>query len=98
MKELKPDIILEMKLKFGDNFLDAKEILINYTKNNIAHSSDRILRCLIFLSTENLENLKAQIEIAKIDWRDIVKYAEYDDENNRIRNFNKTFLENNLSN
>ncbi|SDR71705.1 hypothetical protein [Christiangramia echinicola] len=98
MKELAPDIILQLKLKFGDNFLNAKEILTYFIKNNIDHSTDRIIRCIIFLSTEDLENLKAQIKIAKIDWRDIIEYAEYDDENNRIRNFNKTFLENNISN
>jgi len=89
MKELNPDIIYKMKLKFGDKFSESKEILLNFIEQNDSFS-DRIIRCIIFIS-KDLESLKNQIEMTKIDWRDIIAYTEYYAKNNRVRNFNINF-------
>jgi hypothetical protein len=60
--------------------------------------TDRVIRCIIFLSKGNVADLKKYIETATNDTRDVMLWAEYEkltgDTNfKRIRDFNKTFEE-----
>ncbi len=100
MRELPEDIIEEMKTRFGSEFNSAIKILAEYLEKYNYLDSDRIVRCSIFLTQNRIEHWKSNLDSAKTDPRDIMFWAEYenrnDDKPNRVRDFNKTFAENNV--
>jgi hypothetical protein len=53
--------------------------------------SDRMIRCLLFVSQGDLDKLEQAIALAKQDYRDLIVAAEYDGSENHIRNFNHPF-------
>ena len=53
--------------------------------------SDRLSRCALFLSGRSIEKLKAEVELGKADFRDLIVAAEYDRKDNQIRDFNQPF-------
>lgn len=89
------DIFQKIEKDFGK---DAKlahkefEILDAKTKGLI---SDRLFRAIVYLAEGNIDKLKMYIEMARVDWRDVLWQAEYDspDDSERNRDFNKTFYE-----
>ena len=95
-KKLSSDILTQIKLQFGKNHKKVIEILENELSENDFLNSNRIIRCIIFLSEKNIEKVKENINLAKIDWRDIILLAEYQNIENKkpklIRDFNKPFI------
>jgi len=91
------DIREKLKIDFKNNFEIAIEILAEKVNEHECLQTDRILRCIIYLSKGDIHKLKKNIEIAIIDPRDIIYQAEYlvtdeDDFNGkRLRNFNRPF-------
>ena len=67
---------------------------LNYLNKRLEGENIRILRCIIFLSKGDIELFKKNVNIAMRDWRDIIQNAEYDKNEVRIFNFNKTFAKN----
>ena len=51
----------------------------------------RVIRCIIHLAEGNTDKLLDFIASAKTDYRDVIFWAEYDDSDQRIRNFNQPF-------
>ena len=102
MRELPKDIIDEMKIRFDSDFLSANKILMEYLTENDYLNSDRIIRSVIFLTQNGIENFEKNLNLAKIDPRDVMLWAEYENPNEtqpkRVRNFNKTFTENEILN
>ena len=95
-EKLSSDILTQIKLQFGENHKKVIEILENELSENDFLNSNRIIRCIIFLSEKNIEKVKENINLAKIDWRDIILLAEYENNENSepklIRDFNKPFV------
>jgi hypothetical protein len=93
MYKIAPDILVFLENNFLEiePMLDRIERLIEFLdENHVEESKDRIIRCILFLSAAN-ENLFLQyIELAKLDSRDIIYLAEYEDEK-QIRNFTNSF-------
>jgi hypothetical protein len=59
-------------------------------------NSDRIVRCIIFLSEKSIDKLKSNIQVAIFDPRDVMFWAEYTNHNQfgsekRVRDFNSSF-------
>ena len=101
LKELSKDIAEEMKTRFDSDFDTANKILTEYLTKYDYLNSDRIIRCVIFLANNGIESFKSVLESAKGDPRDVMWWAEYEnqesfDNNKRVRDFNKTFSENNI--
>ena len=96
IEKLSSDILTQIKHQFGENHKKVIEILENELSENDFLNSNRIIRCLIFLSEKNIEKVKENINLAKIDWRDIIFLAEYESneksEPKLIRDFNKPFV------
>ena len=42
--------------------------------------SDRVLRCAVFVAAGNLETLDRALALARIDARDLIVWAEYDND------------------
>ncbi len=54
-------------------------------------SQPRVLRCVVFLSCGDLAMLVYYADRARSDWRDVIYWAEYDEQNRHVRNFNRPF-------
>jgi len=102
LRELPKDIIKEMKIRFDSDFDSADKILTEYLIENEYLDSDRIIRCVVFLTQNGIENWKSNLNSAKSDPRDVMFWAEYENRNSeqpkRVRNFNKSFKENTINN
>ncbi len=90
-----------MKNRFDSDINSAKKILEEYVIKYEYLDSDRIIRCIVFLADNGLESFKSYLESAKGDPRDVMWWAEYKnhdslEDSQRIRDFNKTFLENGI--
>lgn len=54
--------------------------------------SGRILRCAVFAAAGNLETLDRALDLARIDYRDLIVWAEYDNDfENRRRDLSRPF-------
>lgn len=97
LKQLPNDIIHEMKIRFNSDFDSALNILNKYLNEKEYLNSDRIIRCVVFLTKNGLKNFEKNLILAKIDPRDVILWAEYEIKNKmepkRVRDFNKTFTE-----
>jgi len=93
--QLSTDIITRVKTEFSSTS-DQEFILGALTQlgQKWEFSSPRVPRCILFLSKGNLEQFKVNLQSAADDWRDIILWAEYDKQSNRIYNFNDTFAAN----
>ncbi|MCD4781556.1 MAG: hypothetical protein K8S27_13565 [Candidatus Omnitrophica bacterium] len=53
--------------------------------------SDRIIRCILFLSKGDTRKMEEAVCLAKEDYRDLIVAAEYNGSDQRVRNFNLPF-------
>ena len=94
----KEDIIRRIQTDFSDKSSEVFETLKNAIENTAYLKTDRVIRCIIFLSKGNINELNRLINVAINDTRDVMLWAEYEKLNGnfnykRIRDFNKTFEE-----
>lgn len=94
----KIDIIDRIEADFKEKSSEVIKILKKAIEKNEYLNSDRIIRCIIFLSEKNIEKLKEYIEAAIGDPRDVIYWAEYIgydsfESAKRVRDLNKTFEE-----
>ncbi|CAM4420777.1 elongation factor Tu [Zobellia nedashkovskayae] len=79
---------------FGENRIRAISRIQELIISNESFRNHRIIRAIIHLANKDSDHLKKIIGQAKTDWRDILLWAEYKDENGKttqIRDFNKEF-------
>jgi hypothetical protein len=94
-KKLPQDITDKLFNDFGSaRVSDALDLL----KSNSA-ASDRVIRCIVYLASGDLEKLRHYTECADRDFRDVIWWAEYIDgekkaESVRVRDFTKSFSDN----
>ena len=99
---LKDDINRRIETDFREQSNEVVEILKNAIEKTEHLKTDRIIRCIIFLSKGNLNELLKNIEVAINDPRDIMLWAEYeklseDFNYKRKRDFDNTFEESSIS-
>jgi hypothetical protein len=93
----KEDIVKKIHSDFGERSSEAIEALHNAIERTGYPETDRIVRCIIFLSEGNIEELNHYIEVADRDERDIMFWAEYERLSGeslnykRVRDFSKAF-------
>ncbi len=92
----KEDITKRIETDFAASAEEASAMLVAALEKTEDLKTDRIIRCIIFLATGDLAELKKIIQMATADPRDVMFAAEYrdgDDKHNyiRIRDFNQTF-------
>lgn len=87
------DIIKKIKLIYSSFKTDFKIIseLQNLIISEKSLRNPRIIRSIIYLFTIGKMERKKVYELAKTDWRDILYNAEYDINENKVRNFNNEF-------
>ena len=92
----KEDITRRIIADFEDNSGEAVVLLTKAIEEVNYLETDRIIRCILFLSKGNISSLKKYIEAAAGDPRDVMLWAEYEDLKDgfnykRLRDFNHTF-------
>lgn len=99
---LKPDILHRIQSDFGERAQDAIKILNESIAKVDYLKTDRVIRCIVFLSKGNIDELSKYIQTTIIDTRDVMLWAEYEElpgncNFKRLRNFNNTFEESSLN-
>ena len=88
------DIVAKVRQDFAeDDALMVLQLLGEFHRDN-PNVSERILRCIAFLAKGSFEEFVRAVELARVDWRDLIVAAEYDGwsgEENRRRDLNAPF-------
>ena len=82
------DILERIAADFGrDSVAEVAKLLAAY------HGPEphRVCRCILHLSAGSTDKLKHNVEDAAKDYRDIIFFAEYDRDANRIHDFTRDF-------
>jgi len=69
----------------------ALSVLADFVDQNQELSSDRIVRCIVFVADGDLTRLEKAIDLAKEDYRDLIVWAEYNEKNERVRDLTNPF-------
>ena len=89
------DILERIKIDFGVESGAVVRELQSYLLESKYGRSPRLIRSIIYLSEKSKEKLKREIKDAKIDWRDVLFAAEYENQSSqnpkRVRDFNRKF-------
>lgn len=89
------DVYKQLEIDFKSNSKKAITLLSIAISSFDYIRSDRIVRCIVFLSDGSISKLKKNIELATTDPRDVMFCAEYTERDKttplRVRNFNNTF-------
>ena len=90
------DISDKIESDFGNKASDVLKIFNDAISRTDYLNSDRIIRCILYLSDKDIEKLNRNIQAAVYDPRDVMFWAEYSNREKkpkRIRDFNKKFDE-----
>lgn len=92
---LPEDIVAKVRRDFSeDDEIPILQLLSEYQQQHPDHPA-RILRCIVFLARGSFERFAEAVALAKLDWRDLIGFAEYDGwsgEEYRRRNLNEPFI------
>jgi hypothetical protein len=93
-KALPEDIVAKVRQDFSEGDVPPiLQLLAEFRKEN-PELSNRISRCIIFLAHGNFDDFARAVAMARLDWRDLIEEAEYDEfsgEENKRRDFNLPF-------
>ena len=88
------DIYQKIENDFGDNSNEVHEALKILDAKTKGMISNRILRAIVYLANGDISTFHEKVKLAQVDWRDVLMQAEYSyPENERLRDFDKTFYE-----
>jgi len=89
------DIVTKIKNSDAEDFGKTLRIIQPVILENAELRSSRIVRAIIFLSQGRIDKLEDTLKIAKIDYRDLLLMAEYENRDSsnpiRVRNFSNEF-------
>jgi hypothetical protein len=69
----------------------ALSVLADFVDQNRELSSDRLVRCIVFLADGDLDRLEEALDLAKKDYRDLIVRAEYNEEDEHVRDLTHPF-------
>jgi translation elongation factor EF-Tu-like GTPase len=85
------DILKRLESDYGNYSEEAKRKIQDLIISNKEFRSHRIIRALIYTGKKDIVHLQKMIELTRTDWRDLLRNAEYEYPDKRIRNFDKEF-------
>lgn len=74
---LPQDIEQRVRTESGSSIEEMLVLLEDFATRH-PNFGDRVLRCLVFMSNGRPDQLRASIQRAESDWRDIIVAAEYE--------------------
>jgi hypothetical protein len=90
------DIKNRLESDYRKNSGEAKRSIQELIISNKEFRSNRIIRALIYTGNKDVVHLKKMIELTKTDWRDLIMSAEYEKNDERVRDFNNEFGKENI--
>ena len=88
------DIYHKVENDFGKGANEIHEELKVLDAKTKGLNSNRIIRAIVYLANGDVSTFHEKVKLAQIDWRDVLMQAEYSyPENERLRDFDKTFYE-----
>jgi len=88
------DIYQKIESDFGERANEVHEELKVLDAKTKGMISNRIIRAIVYLSNGDISTFHEKVKLAQVDWRDVLMQAEYSyPENERLRDFDKTFYE-----
>ncbi|MDJ0926860.1 MAG: hypothetical protein QNJ73_04335 [Gammaproteobacteria bacterium] len=85
---LPDDILVRIAADFGrDSVNGVVKLLAGYH----GPEPQRVCRCILHLSAGSIDKLKHNVAEAAKDYRDIILFAEYDRDDNRLHDFTHGF-------
>jgi hypothetical protein len=89
------DIPADIESRISSDFPEEDRVsaldVIRSLAAQIDREVPRILRCVLFLSRGELPLLAYNAEQARLDYRDVIYWAEYDEQDRQVRDFNQPF-------
>lgn len=85
------DIVNRLRSDFGENWNIACREIQELLISDSTFRNNRIVRAIMHLTNKDLNRLRKTIELTKNDYRDLLMNAEYDENGQRVRDFNKEF-------
>ena len=79
-----------MIISFVQLYVGSRKCFSEYS-DTLLEGRERIVRCILFGTNGNIEQLKIHIDYTNRDYRDIIVQAEYNDDMNWLRDFNRPF-------
>ena len=83
------DINLRINLDFPDP--EERALVASIISDLTTDFPPRILRCVLYVARGDLDRLGEAEKLARIDYRDLIVAAEYDDSYKQVRDFNHPF-------
>jgi hypothetical protein len=88
------DIYQKIENDFGERANEVREELKVLDAKTKGMIGNRIIRAIVYLSNGDISTFHEKVKLAQVDWRDVLMQAEYSyPENERLRDFDKTFYE-----
>lgn len=88
------DIYQKIENDFGERANEVHEELKVLDAKTKGMIGNRIIRAIVYLSNGDVSTFHEKVKLAQVDWRDVLMQAEYScPENERLRDFDKTFYE-----
>jgi len=91
MKEIPADIEARIFADFSAENRENAILIIRKLGAELDREVHRILRCVLFLSHGELPLLMHNADQARSDYRDVIYWAEYDEQDSQVRDFNQPF-------
>lgn len=88
---LKRDVEMRVIADFALEERNEALSILQQLDDELGDGQCRVLRCVLFLASGELARLAHYAERAQADWRDVIYWAEYDDQDRRIRDFSLPF-------
>ena len=84
---MEEDLKARLDADFGDGAASVANLLSTYA----GPEPTRVLRCVVVLAERDAERIRHFVEAAKEDYRDVIYWAEYDQDGRRVRDFTRPF-------
>jgi len=89
---LPSDIIAKIERDFPkDEVAPVVKLVGELSAHNNGPFEDRILRCVVYLSRGTYSGLARAVATAHEDWRDVILFAEYDSNDQHVRDLSQPF-------
>jgi len=89
--ELPDDLRERVSRDFGDQSSLVTGQLIAFRAESPSIATDRILRCIVQAAASDVGRVRTYIDLAKLDWRDLIMAAEYQYPNVRVLDLSHPF-------
>ena len=91
MEDIAADIESRVRTDFPEKDRESAVCVLRKLVAELDREGPRVLRCVLFLAHGELPRLIHNAEQARLDYRDVIYWAEYDEQDRQLWDFNQPF-------